>query len=39
MLSGFKIGHCDPALTVPCGAKAVMDADGLKLNIVESVVK
>ena len=37
VVSGFKIGHCEPHFAVPLGAKARLDADGKTLTILPGV--
>ena len=39
VLSGYKIGHCSPVLTVPVGAAAEIDADKICFRITEKMVK
>ncbi|HNX31820.1 MAG TPA: LD-carboxypeptidase [Holophaga sp.] len=38
LMAGFQAGHCSPTLTLPFGVEAVMDADSLTLDIVESAL-
>ncbi|WJY26945.1 S66 peptidase family protein [Sporosarcina trichiuri] len=37
VVSGFKIGHCEPHFAVPLGATARLDADGKTLTILPGV--
>lgn len=37
VVSGFKIGHCEPHFAVPLGAKARLDADEKTLTILPGV--
>lgn len=37
VVSGFKIGHCEPHFAVPLGAKARLDADSKTLTILPGV--
>lgn len=37
VVSGFKIGHCEPHFAVPFGMKARLDADGKTLTILPGV--
>ncbi len=38
VLTGYKIGHCKPNLTVPIGAMAELDTAGRSFRILESAV-
>lgn len=38
VLTGYKIGHCKPNLTVPIGAEAVVDTCSRSVYILESAV-
>ena len=37
VISGFKIGHCEPHFAVPLGAEARLDGDGKTLTILPGV--
>ncbi|MET3574172.1 LD-carboxypeptidase [Bhargavaea ullalensis] len=37
VVSGFKIGHCQPHFAVPLGTEALLDADAKTLNILPGV--
>jgi len=37
VVSGFKIGHCEPHFAVPLGAEARLDGDGKTLTILPGV--
>ncbi|WP_040285426.1 S66 peptidase family protein [Sporosarcina koreensis] len=37
VVSGFKIGHCEPHFAVPLGATARLDADGKTLTILPGI--
>lgn len=37
VVSGFKIGHCEPHFAIPLGVKAKLDADGKTLTILPGV--
>lgn len=38
VIFGYKIGHCNPQITIPLGVKAVVDGDGKSLTLLEAAV-
>ncbi|SHI42018.1 S66 peptidase family protein [Lutispora thermophila] len=38
ILSGYKIGHCSPNITIPIGAQGFIDCENMKFSITESAV-
>lgn len=39
ILSGYKIGHCTPNITMPIGAEARIDCDNIRFTITEAAVR
>lgn len=39
ILSGYKIGHCWPNITIPIGVEAFIDCENLRFAITESAVE
>lgn len=39
VLSGYKIGHCTPNITIPIGAEAYIDCSSMRFAITESAVQ
>jgi muramoyltetrapeptide carboxypeptidase len=37
-MAGFQAGHCAPVITLPFGVEAVLDADALSLEMIESAL-
>jgi muramoyltetrapeptide carboxypeptidase len=36
VVCGLRAGHCEPAITLPLGVEAILDADGPSLELVEA---
>lgn len=39
LLAGWRSGHCNPNLTLPLGARVVLDADNQRLTLAQSITR
>ncbi|MBA1290822.1 S66 peptidase family protein [Pseudomonas japonica] len=39
ILAGWRSGHCNPNLTLPLGARVVLDADSQRLTLAQSITR